>query len=407
MAQGKGAMMQLLFQRNTGAYRATPSPADAVKLPFTSWNVGRDPMKTDDPSISASPLPGKKFCGDAELKGSGKAILCLRSIGYWLSLVLGAPTANKAVTKQPTNVTGVTVNYAHASCTAGNGTLEFAATGTTLAWTAQGDTAGTPVDVSAGGYFTLQSGTVDHSIHVTVAAASLPATDKSDADIAVSTTLKTHSFPINLTDRPDALVELGHTDLTKFYRQTGIKVNKLSYDVTAKDQDISLDILGAAETEETSAFDATPTSFESVRACGSGGKLTDGAGTTLGTVVSGDVGFDNGMTGILLPDGLEGYGLIDQGDLKIGGKLKTVFDGAGAYALARADTSTRLRLESKALVGSDVFSLVQDMPAVSLVEKAPAKEGKSGLFVELEWYAHRLTSGALPLVLLTNDVASY
>lgn len=406
MSQGKGALMQLLFQRET-TFRTLPSPADAVKLPFTEYNMGRDPKRIDDPTIDASPLPAKSGCGDAEVSGSIQAILDLRSMGYWLSLLLGVPTANKAVTKQPTNITGVTVDYAASATTAGNGTLTFTFSGKTLTWAAQGDTAGAAVDVSAGGYFTLQSGTASHSIHITVAAAALPGTDKADADIAVSATLKTHVFPIDLNDRPSALLELGHTDLTKFYRTVGAKVNTLAYDVIAAEQNINLGILAGMETKETSVWDASPTSTASVRACGSGGSISDGSGTTLGTVVGGDLNVSNGMTGILLPDGLEGYGLIDQGEIMINGKLNIVFDGAGAYDLARQYASSRLRIGSHAAVGSDVFSLIWDIPNVELIETVVPKKGKSGLYADVNWKAHRDTAGNLPLVLLTNDIASY
>jgi hypothetical protein len=405
MPQAKGASMQLLLQRET-TFRIAPTP-DAFKMPFTSYGIGRDPRKVQDPSISSSPLPGKSGCGDAVVEGPITSILDMRGIGHWLALLLGVPTVKAAVTKQPTNVTGVTVNYANAATTAGNGTLTYVAATKLLSWAAQGDIAGATVDVTAGGYFTLQSGTADHEIHVTVAAAALPGANQNDADIAVSATLKTHVFPIDLNDRPSALLELGHTDIGKYYRTLGAKVNSLSYDITAQEQNISLAVIAGAETAEASVFDATPTVLTPLRGCGHGGQLSDGSGTTLGTIVSGDISVSNNMTGQSLADGLEGFGLIEQGDTNIGGKIRTVFDGAGAYALARASTSTRMRVSSSVANGSDTFSLVWDCPNVDLVEKAPPKEGKSGLYVELDWMAHRDSAGTLPLVLLTNDVASY
>lgn len=405
MPQAKGASMQLLLQRET-TFRTAPSP-DAFKMPFTSYGIGRDPRKVQDPSISSSPLPGKSGCGDAVVEGPITSILDMRGIGHWLALLLGVPAAKKAVTKQPTNVTGVTVNYANAATTAGNGTLTYVAATKLLSWAAQGDTAGATVDVTAGGYFTLQSSAANHEIHVTVAAAALPGTDQNDADIAVSATLKTHVFPIDLNDRPSALLELGHTDIGKYYRTLGAKVNSLSYDITAQEQNISLAVIAGAETAEASVFDATPTVLTPLRGCGHGGQLSDGSGTTLGTIVSGDISVSNNMTGQSLADGQEGFGLIEQGDTNIGGKIRTVFDGAGAYALARASTSTRMRVSSSVANGSDTFRLVWDCPNVDLVEKAPPKEGKSGLYVELDWMAHRDSAGNLPLVMLTNDVASY
>ena len=405
--QAKGALMQLLLQRET-TYRTAPAVPDAFKLPFTKYDIGRDPRKVKDDSIASSPLPGKSGCGDAIVQGTINSILDMRGIGHWLTLLLGVPTVKAAVTKQPTNVTGVTVNYANAATTAGNGTLTYVSATKLLSWKAQGDaTAGATIDVTAGGYFTLQSGTASHEIHVTVAAGALPVADKSDADIAVSGTLKTHVFPIDLSDRPSALLELGHTDIGKYYRTVGAKVNSLSYDITAQEQNIALAIIAGAETEEAAVFDATPTVLTPLRGCGHGGQISDGSGTTLGTIVSGDLSCTNNMTGQGLADGLEGYGLIEQGDVVISGKVKTVFDGAGTYALARASTSTRMRIASSVANGADTFRLVWDCPNVELVEKAPPKEGKSGLYAELEWMAHRDSAGNLPLVMLTNDVASY
>lgn len=407
MPQAKGALMQLLLQRET-TFRTEPGAAAAFKMPFTKYGIGRDPRKQKDPSIDASPLPGKSGAGDAIVEGPITSILDLRSVGHWLALLLGVPTANKAVTKQPTLVTGVTVNYAEATCTAGNGTLAWTAAGTTLTWKAQGDaTPGAAVDVSAGGRFTLESGTADHAVHVTVAAAAVPVGNQTDTDIAVSTTLKCHVFPFNLADRPSALLELGHTDTTKYYRTLGAKLNTLSYDITALEQNIELGIIAGAETEKTVVWDAAPTSYASVRACGSGGGVSNGYDGTLGTVVGGSLKVANGMKGYEVADSLEGYGLIDQGEIALGGSVKALFDSAGAYALARASTSTRLRLASTAPLGADTFGLYWDLPFSEFIEKSVPKEGKSGLFVDLEWAAHRDTSGVLPLVTLINDVASY
>lgn len=407
MPQAVGAMMQLLLQREA-AFRTQPSPAAAFKLPFHKYNLGRDPQKVRDPSISSSPLPGKSGLGDAVVAGSVESILDLRGIGHWLALLLGVPTSYKAVTKQPTNVTGVTMNFAETTCTAGAGTLTFTFAGKTLTWKAQGDgTAGAAVDVTAGGTFTLESGTADHSVNVTVAASALAGTDKSDADITVHATLKCHVFPINLTARPSALLELGHLDTSKFYRTLGAKLNKMSWDLTAREQNIALDIIAGDETEYGAAHDAAPTSYASVRSCGSGGVISNGFDSSLGTIVSGSIEIANNMTGYSLVDGREGYGLIDQGELSIGGKIKTVFDSTGAYNLARTSTSTRMRVGSTAVEGADIFGLYVDMPNVELVEKAVPKEGKSGLFAEVDWLCHRDTAGNLPLVSLINDVAGY
>lgn len=406
MPQAKGASMQLLLQRET-TFRTAPAIPAAFKMPFIKYDMGRDPRKTQDPSISNSPLRAKSGCGDAIVQGTASSILDLRSIGQWLSLLFGVPTANKAVTKQPTLVTGVTVNYAANGTTVGNGTLTYTAAGTLLSWKAQADTApGASVNVGAGGNFTLQSTAANMSVNVTVAASALPGANQTDTDITVSTTLKAHVFPVNLNDRPSALLELGHPDIPKFYRTLGAKLSKLSFDVTGE-QNINLDLLAGEESAFGTVWDAAPTSYSPVRACGSGGSISNGFSTALGTVVGGDMSVATEMEGIPLADGKEGYGLINQGEVMMSGKVKTVFDSLGAYDLARSSTSTRMRIGSQATVGSDIFSLNWDMPNVELLEKSIPKEGKSGLFVEVEWNAHRDTAGNLPLITLINDVATY
>lgn len=406
MAQARGAAASLDLQRES-VFRTAPGSPATFRMPFTRWNVGRDPRRQDNNTVANSALPAKRDKGDPMIAGDFDSILDLRSIGQWLALALGVPAANKAVTKQPTNVTGVTIHYAEASAATGNGTLAFTLSGTTLTWTAQGDTAGTPVDISAGGEFLIGSNTASSGIYVTVDASAIPAGDQTDADIAVSGTLLAHAFPVNLTDRPSALLELGFSDITKYQRILGAKLNRLSWDVMNNDQNLQGEIIAAADVDPwpTSAFDSTPTSYEYFRACSCKGIISDGA-SGLGQIVGGTVQLDNQMTGYELAEGAEGYGLIDQGDLMLSGTLRAVFDGASAWLAARNHTSTRLRITSAATIGANTFSLNLDIPAAELEEARVPVEGKTGLFVDLNWRAHQ-SGSRVPVITLENDVASF
>lgn len=78
------------------------------------------------------------------------------------------------------NITGVAVADFSGNCGAGNATISYANPAKTLSFTAPGDTAGSPVDVSGGGTVELYSGTPDKYAVVTVTAASLPTADKTD-----------------------------------------------------------------------------------------------------------------------------------------------------------------------------------------------------------------------------------
>jgi hypothetical protein len=406
MPQARGAAQRLLLQKET-SFR-TVGAAAAKLIPFTTWGVQRSPNRQENNTIDASPLPAKRDTGDPSAAGSFESILDLRSIGNWLQLMLGVATVGKAVTNQPTNITGVTVQYAASDCTTGNGTLTFLIAGTTLAWTAPSGTIGTAVNISAGGDFALQSGGGGKTLTVTVTAGSIPAGNQTDSNIAVSATLKAHVFPIDNVIRPSALAEMQNPDVTKYFRWNGVKVNKLSSDVLNNDQNISGDLICGVEVDPvpTAVFDAAPTSYSYARACSAKGRVWDGNGTTLGDLAGGTWSMDNQMTGISYTDGQEGYGTIDQGDLLMSGSLRAVFDGATAWNLARLNTSTRMRIEQSCLVSADTFKLVQDYPSVELDESAPERQGKSGLYVPITWRAHR-NGTQLPKVILVNDVASY
>jgi len=221
------------------------------------------------------------------------------------------------------------------------------------------------------------------------------------------TTLKTHTFPVNLADRPAALLELGHYDINNYFRTLDAHVNKLAWDIANNDQNITADIMAGEEINPlpVTAFDAAPTSVDSFRACSASGVISDGAGATLGQVVSGNIEINNNIQPQELQDGFPGYGLFPLGELMFSGTLKCVFDGAAAWDLARAGTSTRLKLVSAATIGANTFTLTVDMPYVELIEKALPKQGRSGLFADVAWKAH--AGATLPVVTLSNDVAAY
>lgn len=216
-----------------------------------------------------------------------------------------------------------------------------------------------------------------------------------------------HTFPVNLNDRPFALLELGQIDISKFNRVLDARLNKLAWDVTNNDQNITADFLAGEEVDPipTVVFDAAPTSVASFRSCSASGLISDGAGATLGQVVDGKIEINNNMAPQELANNVPGYSIFPVGEMVFSGSLKCVFDGAGAWELARAGTSTRLKMTSAATIGANTFSLVVDMPYVELMEKTVPKAGRSGLFADLNWKA--INGATLPTVVLTNDVVSY
>lgn len=88
---------------------------------------------------------------------------------------------SQLATASTATITGVTLGDCAGNST-GNGTLTYtySATAPTLQWSGPNASIGTAVDVSSNGTYTLQSGNSGGTIRVTVVAASLPGSNKTD-----------------------------------------------------------------------------------------------------------------------------------------------------------------------------------------------------------------------------------
>lgn len=84
--------------------------------------------------------------------------------------------------------------------TGGTGTLTYAASTKLMTYTAFGDSAGAPVDVSAGGVFVLRSANPDYWHRITVVRASLPASDFTATVTLGAATWQRTSGMVYLTD---------------------------------------------------------------------------------------------------------------------------------------------------------------------------------------------------------------
>lgn len=316
MAQAKTTLAKLLLQFQT-ASRTPPAVPDAFVLPWDGFDLGRDPRRQANNSITGSALANKTDEGSPIVPEKAiSSILDLRNIGFLLKLLLGQPTTT-------------------------------------------------------------------------------------------GTTLKSHTFPIDLADRPYALFEMQHPDINKYFRFLDVHCTKIGWDIKNNEQVISASLLAGEEVDPipTSAFDATPTTLAGFRANSGSGVISDGAGSTLGQVIGGNIEIASVMKPEELANGQDGYSVFPVDELKFSGKIRCIFTGADAYALARAGTSTRLKTVTAAQIGADTFDLIVDMPYVELKESAIPRKGRSGIITEFDWVAH--AGASLPTVVLRNDVASY
>lgn len=165
---------------NETTFGTTPGSPSAEKLYVKSFGVSGAIAQIIDETLSGFRGLPASIEGNKDVSGSIATNLAPQSLGKLIKHLLGMNSTSYAVAKRSTStVTGVEILYAESGTTAGNGTLTFAIAGTTLTWAPSGDSAGTPVNISAGGDFTITS-TGGYDLFVRVTASAIPAGNASD-----------------------------------------------------------------------------------------------------------------------------------------------------------------------------------------------------------------------------------
>jgi len=227
----------------------------------------------------------------------------------------------------------------------------------------------------------------------------------------------THTFTLNLTDRPSALLELALTEndaapSTRYHRFLGLMLNAMSWDVLEKDQSFETELMGAVEVKPfpVAAFDVTPAArYPISRACTKGGEVYDGANyaaTTLGRISKASVRIFNDLEGFALADGQEGYGHIQLGQPMIEGSLSALFENATLLDHALAHTTKGLKLVSKSSDGA--HSLKLTCPNVEFDRPHIVVNTSKGLVADgIKWRAHHVDAAAAPTIELINATPDY
>jgi hypothetical protein len=115
------------------------------------------------------------------LSGGASNETATASIGGIMSTVAGGIILSQLATATTSTITGVTLGDASGNAI-GSGTLTFtySATAPTLQWTPYAGSIGTAVNVASNGTYMLQGGNDGGTLQVTVVAASLPGSNKTD-----------------------------------------------------------------------------------------------------------------------------------------------------------------------------------------------------------------------------------
>ncbi|MFW5909192.1 MAG: phage tail tube protein [Thiohalospira sp.] len=225
MAQARGGKARLTYVEEDTQGETPSSPSMQLLKALTyGESLGASIEELTSSSVNANRSTENARGGNINVSGSVPFELPIVGLGTLLKHALGSATTGQDIT-QPSAITGVTVLYAEDGATTGDGTLEYADAGTELTWTAPDDTAGSAVDVSDGGEFTLESSSSGESITVVVDPDELPSADESDTITVESQYL----HYIVRDELPEGItVEKGFTDLGEYFRFLGCRIGTMS-----------------------------------------------------------------------------------------------------------------------------------------------------------------------------------
>lgn len=227
------------------------------------------------------------------------------------------------------------------------------------------------------------------------------------APVTTGTGPYTHTFTLDLAERPTALLEFGHLIKDEYPRYLGCAVNALAWSIKENEQNFSAEIMGATEVDPipSAVFDAAPTQYAKDRACSKGGEIYDVQGaSTLGHVSAGSIRIANNMEGMHLADGQPGYGAYDLGQPEITGEMTALWtDTSQLYDHQRDHVSRALTLISKNKAGD--ASLTVNIPNVEFDKPTREVTVSRGVVITAPWRAHsNVTPATIDLV---NSIATY
>jgi hypothetical protein len=206
---------------------------------------------------------------------------------------------------------------------------------------------------------------------------------------------------------PSLVNDLGFTDIGKYLKHNGIKVNKFAVEGGAAAGELvaKLELIGAKETSGTSPYDATPTSLTFSRFHNKQASLQEGGGA-IAIVRDWSFEIDNQLDGdTYVIDGSGGVrGALHEGECLAKGKIKAFFQDLTLYNKAVNGTESSL----KVTLTSGTYSLEFFFPEL-LYKPSTPEIVKGGIWVELEWeaYYENSATAAILSATLINGQAAY
>lgn len=416
MPQARGTQSRFVLYDET-TYGEDPGAPDGQLLRVKSYGVVSSQPKQDSETIPdagdnrarSEALPGNIDVAGSivvELGGLQEDKLFKHLCG---GVIIGRPVTPPAAP----NVTGVEYVRAEDTCPTGVGTLTFAIAGTTLAWAANGDTAGTAVDVSAGGEFTLESNTAGGSITVNVTAGSLPAGNASDADVTVVAAYQKEytpgDLPVGMAHDKDYGSNISGTGRVEHFN--GIRIGRASIKLPQVGPvEATFECMGANSALASAILDATPTDnghnpFSGFHIVAEEGGAGIGILKEASVEIANELDED-GYT-IPAPGGVAGIrGSLAEGFASCSGNINALFESAALINKAIGDTESSLKFtisrgDGYGTAGNE--AVIVRINQLKYERATPPIEGPGGVNVNLNFKAHLGSDGTAPYTIIVRN----
>ena len=211
------------------------------------------------------------------------------------------------------------------------------------------------------------------------------------------------------SDLPSYIIELGFTQLGKYHRNMGCKINKMNFSIKPTGFcDVSLGVVGAKQVQASSSFDSSPvdqgyTVFTSDDIASTGITLD---GSPIATITEMTIDVENGIDdSSYVINSSERY-VLPEGMCKVSGNVKALFEDTTLLDLALAGTECALVVVFKkgtgaGSTGNEYCSFTISECKFSL--KTPIF-GPKGILVDLDYIAYYENgAGTSPLVITVKN----
>jgi hypothetical protein len=354
---------------------------------------------------------------ERNVAGNIPVTLNAQSMCALLRNLIGTPTARRPAQNATTagritgtTITGVEILGCNVATPTGTGTLAFTAAGTTLAWTAPSGTAGTAVNVSAGGYFTLQGSAANTELYVRVTAGALPGSNTTDNAITVYNAFEYRfvvgaDLPTGMILERDRGTKIGGS--SRYHRRTGCRMSSAAFNLGASgiaEGDFS--IVGADFSDASTALDTTLDDFGHSGFSNQEGTVVVNRSAALGTYQQFQCNWNNNLDTNGRTIGGGGIlGHLEAGLVEVSGSLQALFDSAQLLTWAAADTPVALQHQLRKGNGGGTAGneyLCIDIPRALLSEDTEQINGPQGTTLTANWSAYRQAGAEIDAAIIVR-----